>query len=190
MQESFIGLYQIDKKLCKKLIKYHNKNSEYKEKGFAYSPKTKSTIIDKNIKDSIDVTFYNMSNDKNIKSYFSELSKCVRHYTDKFNIGPVKTYNSNLIQYYPPGGGFKIWHNERSIGYSNGNFIAQRGLVYMTYLNNVTDKGETEFLYQRLKIKPEIGKTLIWPTDFTHTHRGIPSPTQEKYIVTGWFLLL
>ena len=60
----------------------------------------------------------------------------------------------------------------------------------MTYLNNVTDKGETEFLHQKLKIKPEIGKTLIWPTDFTHTHRGIPSPTQEKYIVTGWFLLL
>ena len=31
------------------------------------------------------------------------------------------------------------------------------------------------------------GKTLIWPSDFTHTHRGQKSPTQEKYIATGWF---
>jgi len=29
--------------------------------------------------------------------------------------------------------------------------------------------------------------TLIWPTDWTFTHRGVPSLTEEKYIVTGWF---
>ena len=57
----------------------------------------------------------------------------------------------------------------------------------MTYLNDVEDKGETEFVLQNLKVKAEKGKTLIWPADWTHTHRGIISPTQEKYIVTGWF---
>ena len=30
------------------------------------------------------------------------------------------------------------------------------------------------------------GKTLIWPTDFTHTHRGVISLSKEKYIITGW----
>ena len=59
----------------------------------------------------------------------------------------------------------------------------------MTYLNNVSDEGETEFLYQQVKHKPEIGKTLIWPSDFTHYHRGIPSQSQEKYIITGWFVI-
>ena len=57
----------------------------------------------------------------------------------------------------------------------------------MTYLNNVTDKGETEFKYYNLKVKAKAGLTLIWPPDFTHTHRGIPSPTQHKWIMTGWF---
>jgi hypothetical protein len=57
----------------------------------------------------------------------------------------------------------------------------------MTYLNDVNDDGETEFYYQNLKIKPQKGKTVIWPADWTHTHRGITSPTQEKYIITGWF---
>jgi len=26
----------------------------------------------------------------------------------------------------------------------------------------------------------------MWPSDFTHTHRGIISKTKEKYILTGW----
>ena len=40
---------------------------------------------------------------------------------------------------------------------------------------------------QPIKIKPKKGLSVIWPADFTYTHRGIPSPTQEKYIATGWF---
>jgi len=32
--------------------------------------------------------------------------------------------------------------------------------------------------------------TVIWPADFTHTHRGIVSKTQEKYIATGWYNLV
>ena len=31
------------------------------------------------------------------------------------------------------------------------------------------------------------GKTVIWPSDWPWTHKGIISPTQEKYIVTGWY---
>ena len=60
----------------------------------------------------------------------------------------------------------------------------------MTFLNTVTDGGGTEFYWQNLKINAVKGLTLIWPTDFTHTHRGIISPTQEKYIATGWYRYL
>ena len=61
-----------------------------------------------------------------------------------------------------------------------------RLLVWMTYLNDVTDGGETEFPYYGLKIKPEKGKTLIWPAEWTHAHRGCPVGSEAKYIVTGW----
>ena len=60
----------------------------------------------------------------------------------------------------------------------------------MTYLNDVSDGGETEFFHQKLKVKPVKGKTVLWPTDFTHLHRGITSPTEDKYIATGWFNFL
>ena len=35
-------------------------------------------------------------------------------------------------------------------------------------------------------IKAKEGKLVIWPSDFTHPHRGIVSLDEEKYIVTGW----
>ena len=55
----------------------------------------------------------------------------------------------------------------------------------MTYLNDVPDGG-TEFLYQQLTIKARKGKTVIWPANYTHPHRGQISHKHEKYIMTGW----
>ena len=57
----------------------------------------------------------------------------------------------------------------------------------MTYLNDVTDKGQTEWYHQKMKVKPKKGLTVIWGTDWTFLHKGIVSPTQTKYIATGWF---
>ena len=83
------------------------------------------------------------------------------------------------IQYYKPGQGFKLWHCER-IAKNH-----QRCLVFMTFLNDVLEGG-THFKYQNLTVPAEKGLTLIWPTDFTHTHKGQITKKHEKYILTGW----
>lgn len=91
------------------------------------------------------------------------------------------------IQHYAPGEGFYGWHNERPHGFDP---FARRHLVFMTYLNTIEEDGfggGTEWLYQQHKTKAVKGHTLIWPVDWTHTHRGIISNTSHKYIITGWF---
>lgn len=86
------------------------------------------------------------------------------------------------IQRTDPHQGYHSWHFENSdISTSN------RVLAYTLYLNDVEAGGETEFLYQGVKIKPEAGKLAIWPAGFTHPHRGNPIYQSRKYIVTGWF---
>ena len=55
----------------------------------------------------------------------------------------------------------------------------------MTYLNSCD--GGTDFKNQGITIPATKGLTLIWPSEWTHTHKGIISNTSEKYIVTGWF---
>ena len=58
----------------------------------------------------------------------------------------------------------------------------------MTFLNDITeDGGETEWLYQKIKIKPEKGLTVIWPAEWPWTHRGVMCEKQAKYIATGWY---
>ena len=53
-------------------------------------------------------------------------------------------------------------------------------------INILSLKGETEFLNQGIRCKPEAGKLLIWPAGWTHVHRGNPNYTTDKYIITGW----
>ena len=63
---------------------------------------------------------------------------------------------------------------------------ANRMLVGMVYLNDVKDGGETEFYYQKLKIKPKRGTLVIWPAYFTHLHRGNKPISNSKYIINMW----
>jgi hypothetical protein len=95
---------------------------------------------------------------------------------------PIDLYTYFNMQKYEPNEGFFGWHCERA-----GIKHSDRLLVWMVYLNTLTDRGETEFFYQQHFERPERGKLVIWPSDWSHLHRGVPSPTETKYILTGWF---
>jgi len=118
--------------------------------------------------------------------YHSNLKPVLDEYIKKYpvcnNYASFADTEPTKVQYYPSNGGYFSWHTERG---TNEDSFSARHLVFMTYLNDVDDAGETEFLHQGIKVKPEKGLTLIWGADWTFTHRGIPS-SQEKYIVTGW----
>lgn len=86
-----------------------------------------------------------------------------------------------MCQHYPVGGGYKVWHCERATAGRD----SARHLVFMTYLNTLDDGG-TEFVHQNLCVRAERGLTLIWPADWTFTHRSQISHTSEKFVVTGW----
>ena len=76
------------------------------------------------------------------------------------------------------------WHYENA-----SHQTAQRELVWTIYLNDMPDgEAETEFLYQKRRIKPEQGMMCIFPAGLTHVHRGNTVFTQDKYILTGWAL--
>tara|TARA_B110000977_G_C10900447_1_gene425065 strand:- start:544 stop:753 length:210 start_codon:yes stop_codon:yes gene_type:complete len=47
--------------------------------------------------------------------------------------------------------------------------------------------GETEFLYQSMRVEPKVGQLTIWPAAFTHKHRGNPPLEGRKTYITGWF---
>ena len=95
-------------------------------------------------------------------------------------------FNNFKIQYYKPTEAYYRTHCEND-GYGQSIQYLGRMLAWMVYLNDVNDGGETSFPTQNVKFKPRCGDVLIWPAFWTHPHNGIPSPTQEKYIATGWY---
>ena len=101
---------------------------------------------------------------------YSALKESGRHTNYSFKIQKTKV-----------GGGYHVWHYE-----SGNRENSNRLLTWILYLNDVHEGGETEFLYQHMRVKPEQGTLVIWPAAFTHTHRGNPPLSNEKYIVTGW----
>jgi hypothetical protein len=119
--------------------------------------------------------------------FFDGLQKCYDTYAEEFSVlKDGKIHGTAMkMQRTSPGGGYHIWHGEQGNGAH-----AERVLVYMLYLNDLgeADGGETEFLYQRTRIRPKGNTMVVWPAAFTHAHRGnTVLGEQSKYIVTGWF---
>jgi len=179
--ETFIGGYYIDTDLCDKIKLYFDNNIQYASLG-TVTLNTDRNHINKKMKDSLDLSL--LSNKKLAQDYGLQLNKVLKKYQNKFKF--VKKINTSSIkedlkiQYYKKSAGYKTWHFERA-----GLFNTTRSLVFMTYLNNVP-KGGTEFYYQKITAPAKKGLTLIWPTDWTHTHRGQITKKYNKYIVTGW----
>ena len=116
----------------------------------------------------------------------SVLRACVQHYISEYqSLRNTKMISSDIkIQKTPPGGGYHLWHYENS-----DEAHAFRELVWMVYLNDMPEgEAETEFLYQRRRIRPTAGTVVVWPAGFTHTHKGNTVLTQDKYILTGWYI--
>jgi len=181
--QTFIQETKVSNKICDDLIRYFRINKNRHVQGGVL--KNGKLTIDKNQKESIDL--YLNSSEKEVpavKNYLVQLQKFLNQYcetyeelkyADSFNIEAVN------IQHYPPNGGFKTYHCERA-----KLRVANRVLVFMTYLNTVENAG-THFKYQELTTECKKGSTLIWPPDFTHTHKGLVNQKEDKYIVTGWF---
>ena len=111
----------------------------------------------------------------------------MKHYIHKYqslkHTGLVST--DIKFQKTPPGGGYHLWHHE------NADLAhAPRELVWMIYLNDVEEGegGETEFLYQKRRIRPTKGTVVFFPAGMTHVHKGNTLFNGDKYILTGWYI--
>jgi hypothetical protein len=96
--------------------------------------------------------------------------------------GPFKDMGYGIQRYNP--GEFYHWHID-----GGSHDFSQRQLVALWYLNDVPGPGgETEFLFQDVKIKPEKGKLILFPPFWTHEHRAVTLNEGVKYIATTWIV--
>ncbi len=184
--QTFIHGCYIPDRICDDLVHYFDEHPDRHVSGKILDVND-NLAVDNNRKTSTDIGFdilHDEEDNRLCRPYLSVLNLCIKEYEYKYDrarwIASYGITEGLNLQKYEPGEGYKNWHCER-----NGLKDQTRCLVFMTYLNDVPDGG-TEFLYQQMCSPAKKGLTLIWPSDWTHTHRGQISETTKKYILTGW----
>ena len=124
---------------------------------------------------------------KIFNTYIKNVVNCFNDYKEQWPfLNTIKgmeigTFN---LQKYSPGGHFSAVHTERG-----SSSTMHRVLAFMTYLNDVEEGGETEFLHFSKRVQPKTGRIVIWPAGFPYVHRGNPPLSGKKYILTSWMML-
>ena len=189
--ENFIGVFEnaIEEEWCDQVINWYN-----------HIEKTQPNLIqDRQSDDKTSPTYkknnfiylnahVNNPEVEKLRDHFMDIliNKVFSEYDKKHHISSFSELVAEVIKVQKTKfeEGYHVWHYE-----NNGYPVADRVLVYMVYLNDVLEGGETEFLYQRRRIKPKKGTIMLFPTSFTHTHRGNPPLSNYKYAITGWVCL-
>lgn len=66
--------------------------------------------------------------------------------------------------------------------------VANRYLVFLWYLNDVAEGGETEFCDLGISIPARAGKLLMFPPYWMYQHAGRPPLSGDKYIMSLYLL--
>ncbi|MGB0495347.1 MAG: 2OG-Fe(II) oxygenase [Kangiellaceae bacterium] len=95
----------------------------------------------------------------------------------------------NMQRYTKGKGGYHHWHSEHFPHPSEPTQKSlHRVLLWLVYLNDIEEGGETEFFYQKAKVKPKKGSLVLAPVNFTYTHRGCVPISSDKYVLASWLL--
>ncbi len=169
----------LDKHLCESAIKRFEDHSDDQYEGRIGQLADK----DRSIKKSTDLVVSGKEHWKDIdQALFRSMGNAILEFRETFPYfkGPFKDMGY-AIQRTNPGEHYH-WHID-----GGSHDFSQRQLVAIWYLNDVHGPGgETEFLFQDVRIKPEAGKLVLFPPFWTHEHRGVTLEKGVKYIATTW----
>ena len=178
---------ELDTEYCQTVIDYYNQQQGTRilnrQTANEQAPKMKkdgSMLYDEG-----ETGTFALSMNKILQPYYDAIHRCVDDYVSEFgifeNVNPIQLSHSIKIQHTRPSEGYHVWHCEHA-----SRDTGQRALLAMVYLNNVDQGGETEFLYQSRRIEARTGRVMFCPAGYTHTHRGNPPLSGDKYAITTW----
>lgn len=188
--KDFIGVYEnaFQEDFCNGLIEYYkwckeNNQTWRRSEAPQHQKNDESCVVNPSHHNEIEFTSSHLS------GYIREFNgvfwdTCYKKYSQEFE--SISTLNKHTtftykIQETHPSEGYHLWHCEQDCPEHSRRIAA-----YIVYLNDVEEGGETEFLYQLKRVKPTRGTVVIFPSSYTHFHRGNPPLSGTKYILTGW----
>ena len=126
--------------------------------------------------------------DDAMKGFFiKQIETYLRAYNEKVPLSlPVPdygTYQPLRIKRYRAGTAEAFQPHFDALG-----SVSHRYMVFLWYLNDVIDGGETEFCDLGVKVSARAGRLLMFPPYWMFQHAGLPPRSSNKYILSTYLL--
>ena len=110
--------------------------------------------------------------------FFTLLLAATAQYYDKHRIDQVMVHESYSLLRYQGGQEYKAHYD--------GDTASGRAVSAILYLNGDFEGGEVEFVNFNLKLKPEAGTLLLFPSNYAYRHLAHPVTSGTKYALVTW----
>ena len=149
----------LSEEICNDMISWFDNKMLYGDTGMNYSR------VD--VQGRKDISLSECQQFGSFKPFYNKINSIIHehmvHYINEFNKGGgtgFYTITGYKFQKSVEGGGFTAWHSELPVFKPMWEKVRDRFGVWSIYLND-TDTGYTDFMHQKLSIKPETGKLVI-----------------------------
>jgi predicted 2-oxoglutarate/Fe(II)-dependent dioxygenase YbiX len=113
---------------------------------------------------------------------YSSLDKAYEHYSNviyPFAANNIKSREQSIHLLRYEKGGHLPAHQDQG--------VSSRVLSSVMYLNDNYDGGEIEFKNSNVKLKPEAGSIIFFPSNFLYIHEVYPITNGARYSMPHWY---
>jgi hypothetical protein len=116
------------------------------------------------------------------QSIYGGLDQAFEHYSTV--LYPFAKQN---IKSEEPGDGILKYVDSGHLPAHHDHGISSRVLSAVIYLNDSYDGGEIEFAQSGVKIKPEAGSVIFFPSNFLYIHEVMAVSNGTRYAIPHWY---
>jgi predicted 2-oxoglutarate/Fe(II)-dependent dioxygenase YbiX len=95
-------------------------------------------------------------------------------------------YDIHENLYHEAYGALRYRGGQEYKAHYDGGTGTKRSVSAIVYLNNDYEGGHIEFTNYKVKIKPEPGMLILFPSNYAYTHIAHPVTSGTKYAIVTW----
>lgn len=131
----------------------------------------------------MDITYFSdITNNKILQTvnnmFYSVLLSTTNSYVQRWGVDEYLYHENYQLLKYCGGQEYKAH-------YDGGTSMA-RSISALCYLNDDYEGGELEFVNFNLKIKPQAGMVILFPSNYAYRHIAHPVTSGTKYALVTW----
>lgn len=112
-----------------------------------------------------------------LRDFAATVWRYLDDYAQRYSVTFAAMEAVNINRYHP--GEYYKPHADAGPGHN-------RQISALVYLNDVSEGGQTSFIYHEVSVSPREGRLVIFPSDYAYSHAAHPPAQGTKYSAAFW----